>query len=260
MHYLSLASSSTYGNSFLVVAESGDMVMIDVGLGLKRTLEGINRVGLDVKRLKGIFVTHEHGDHTRALMLKKSLAERLGVPLYAPRALWRIWGGDFGERHRSLGLRQYIEPGSIVSLGDISVDVVEKPHDSVVSQGYIVSEGEKQLAVLTDLGYVSDVLVERLQSVQHLILESNHDVDMQLRSERPYFLIQRVLGDYGHLSNEQAGELLARLSGLESVLLAHLSMDCNSPRLARSSGLKWLEHRDVVLEVAPADHPSVLMG
>ena len=128
--------------------------------------------------------------------------------------------------------------------------------------GYVFSCGGRSLGLLTDSGYVPEMIKHHLRSCHALVLESNHDLEMLMGSGRPWQLIDRIRGRHGHLSNEQCAEVLAAVAPgglLEIVVLAHLSEDCNTPALARNSARSTLQRcgRDTVrVEVAaPAVSP-----
>ncbi|MGE5559624.1 MAG: MBL fold metallo-hydrolase [Chloroflexota bacterium] len=257
--FCSLSSSSVFGNSFLVRGADGTTIMIDCGVRLRRLEALLAEVGIAPAGIAGLFLSHEHTDHTIALRLRKPFAARHGIPVFAEHEFWRVWdresAGDLPH-----ALRRTIRPGEPVSIGSLRVRAIRKPHDTESSVGFLVSDGDERLAVLTDLGHVPASVEQELGAVHHFVFESNHDVNMERSSGRPWPLVQRVLGDYGHLSNEQCLAALMRLAGPQTrtVLLAHLSIDCNDPELARSvvcGGLAAAGRR-CAIEVAAPNRPS----
>jgi len=174
-----------------------------------------------------VLLTHGHHDHVRALKLKNPFTVKHRVPLYASEPLLGLLAGwcCTGEALR---------PGRVERVGGLDVLPFLKPHDADDPLGFVLDDGESRLAVLTDLGRVPPEVLALLRDTTYFIFEANHDVDMERASSRPLHLVQRVLGEYGHLSNDQAGEALAAAvgPGTRMVLLAHLSDECNTPRLA----------------------------
>lgn len=259
MVFCSLSSSSVYGNSFLIRGADGTTIMIDCGIRLRRLEALLGATGVAPVALAGLFITHEHSDHTSALRLRKPFAVRHRVPVYAEPAFWRVWDGDrLGELPDAL--RREVSSGETIRVGGLSVRAVAKPHDTNSSIGFVVSDGDERVAVVTDLGHVNDDVARAIAGVEHIVIESNHDVTMELASGRPWPLINRVLGDRGHLSNEQCLAALLRVVGprTRTVLLAHLSLDCNSPALVRrvvGGGLAAAGHC-CTLEIAPPDRPT----
>lgn len=260
--FCSLASSSTHGNAYLVAVTGGGRggaaLLVDCGTPLRRLEAALAERGVDAGRVAGLLLTHRHGDHTRAMRLKHPLPQRHGFPVFAPAGVWAEADGEFGPIEPAL--RQVIAPFAPFRVGPFRVTAFAKPHDARDAVGFIIEAAGERLAVVTDLGTVDDGLVRLLRGAHHLIFESNHDPELERRSGRPRYLIERILGDNGHLSNEQAGAALARIVGrsTRAVLLAHLSIDCNLPQLALRAVARHLQAANFagVLAVAPPAGPS----
>lgn len=261
MQYCSLSSSSVYGNSYLIRSPGGHLVLVDAGVPLRR-LEGF-LAGMDIcpQSILAILVTHLHRDHTAALRLKRPLARKYGIPVYASDDFWVGWERDSGPTGDLSGLRMPLNPGDKLWVEDLSIEAFPRPHDSPGSQGYLVCSAYQSLAVATDLGHVPEELASSLQGVTHLLVESNYDQEMELASPRPEFLKRRVMGSLGHLSNDQAAGFLARSAtpDTRSVLLTHLSLECNTvPRAAAAA--RGSLHLGVDLQVAPPGNPGPWSG
>jgi phosphoribosyl 1,2-cyclic phosphodiesterase len=138
---------------------------------------------------------------------------------------------------------QVFTTGQSFVVGDLTLEPFSVPHDSFDPVGYVVSNGTARIGVVTDMGMATGLIRERLKGCQALVIEANHDVEMLRNSDRPWSLKQRILGRQGHLSNDQAGELVAEVGcdRLECVVLAHLSEDCNHPEVAVSTVRKALD-------------------
>ncbi|MEW6032657.1 MAG: MBL fold metallo-hydrolase [Bacillota bacterium] len=264
MRFFSLASSSRAGSAYLIEGGDGTRVLVDCGTGIRRLESGLRREGVEPGGLAGVLVTHGHSDHVAALRLRNPFTVKHRVPLYASgRVLdsllaWDGWVGGCGRL--AAGENHAVQPQRPFRVGGLEVRAFLKPHDCEDPLGFLIDDGESRIAVVTDLGCVPAEMVALLRDSTYLIFESNHDVDMELGSDRPVELIRRVLGDRGHLSNEQAAEALARIvgPGTKMVLLAHLSDECNTPELAYGAVAARLEeagYRDG-LGVAPLFSPS----
>ncbi len=259
VRYCSLASSSRYGNAYLV--DSGQTrILVDHGIPLRRLRGHLERVGCDPRDISAVFITHEHGDHSRAIGSKPRDIFRADCLTYATGGTWRALGlVPTSPSRRPLGAG---DPP--VRVGDLEILAVPKSHDAREPVGFIVSGAGERLAVVTDLGRPTNALREHLADLNHYIIESNYDVDMEIHSARPRVLIDRVMGNRGHLSNRQAADLLATVAGpsTESILLAHLSLDCNRPHLASGAVLEAISSPGAtpVLAVAPPDGPSPWLG
>ena len=229
MELCSIASGSS-GNCIYAGTDDSH-IMIDAGISGKRIEAGLNSIGLKTAEMQGLLVTHEHSDHIAGLGV---LARRHGMPIYAT-------AGTIGaiKRSSSVGkvdesLFHTIEPGVCFTIGDLLIEPLAISHDAAEPVAYILRNQDKKMAVITDLGKYDDYQVDKLQDLDVLLLEANHDVRMLQVGSYPYPLKQRILGERGHLSNECSGQLLSRLlhDGFRKVLLGHLSKENNLAELA----------------------------
>lgn len=233
MRFCSLASSSKAGSAYFIEGGDGTRVLVDCGLGIRKLEAELRAVGVDPATLAGVMVTHDHWDHVAALRLRHPFTAKHRVPLWATEPLVRsLLPTEDGRR--DLGSVRRIAAGKVFQVGGLEVTAFAKPHDAPDPLGFILDDGECRAAVVTDLGVVTRAIAGLLRDSTYLIFESNHDVEMELNSGRPVHLIRRVLGDHGHLSNDQAAEALAEIAGPRTrmILLAHLSDECNTPELA----------------------------
>lgn len=229
MRLCSIASGSS-GNC-VYVGTDHTHVLVDAGISGRRVEKGLNELDLTGKDLDAILVTHEHSDHIQGLGV---LARKYGVPIYTT-------GGtvDAMTRSKSLGklpegiFHEILEDESF-EIKDLTIHPFTIPHDAAQPVGYRFSCGDKSMAVATDLGKYTEYIIENLQNLDALLLEANHDIRMLQVGKYPYYLKQRILGDRGHLSNENAGRLLCRLlhDNMKGILLGHLSKENNYEELA----------------------------
>ncbi len=243
MELCSIASGSS-GNCIYAGTE-GCHVLIDAGISGKRIEAGLNEIGLKTAEMDGILVTHEHADHIQSLGV---LARRYGLPIYATKGTI-----DYIHAHQSIGevddsLFRIVVPEVPFRIGDMSILPVATSHDAAEPVSYIMRKEQKSMAVITDLGIYDNNLVDKLQGLDVLLLEANHDVHMLEVGNYPYQLKQRILGARGHLSNEMSGQLLGELlhDRFKKVVLGHLSKENNYPQLAYES---------VKMEITLGDHP-----
>ena len=222
MRLCSIASGSS-GNCIYVGSDATHL-LVDVGISGKRTESGLRELGLSGRDIDGILITHEHSDHISGLAV---MARKYEIPIYAPAGTIR---------------------DTKLVLKDLTVNPMHISHDAAQPVGYRISYGSKRVAVCTDLGAYNDYTVECLKGMDALLLEANHDVNMLQVGPYPYYLKQRILGERGHLSNENSGRLLCRVlhDGLQTVLLGHLSRENNLPELAYES---------VRMEINMGDNP-----
>lgn len=242
MQVWSLSSGSS-GNCYLV-REENTFVLLEAGLGLRRIEFELLQLNVSPAQLSAILVTHEHTDHWASAV---AMGRRLRIPVVCSEGTWEAGGGyvEGGCDHVPLGA------GSSVHLGAISVEAFELPHDAREPTGFFLRSGSGSVLLATDMGFATAEVIDRARDADLVILESNHDVDMVVRGPYPAHLKTRILGDRGHLSNDDAARAIASIADRRrsQFWLAHLSHTNNSPRLAlsavtdhlRGAGLSWLD-------------------
>ncbi len=229
MRFVSIASGSS-GNCIYIGSDSTHL-LVDAGISNKRIQQGLNDIGLKGQDLDGILITHEHSDHIKGLGV---LARRYQVPIYSTQeTLDEICAKQsLGAYDKSLLCP--VLPDGEFEVGDLRILPFSIDHDAANPVAYRVQQGLKSVAVATDMGHFNEYIISHLRGLDALLLESNHDVRMLETGPYPYYLKRRILGDYGHLSNENAGRLLSRIlhDGLKKILLGHLSKENNYEELA----------------------------
>ncbi len=231
---LSVLASSSRGNAS-VISSGNTHLLVDAGISATRIRQGLAACGLSVPALSGIFITHEHQDHTCGLGI---LSKKDELRLYCSRYL----APDLKDM-TSRATFTYMEPGAAVRVGDITVTSFCVSHDAIDPVGYVFECGGVKLGYVTDTGCIKRGMKELMGGVHGLYLESNYDPEMLDCSGRSHQLIERISGTWGHLSNEQAGDFVRAIAhpGLQHLVLGHLSPECNTPELATASMQAVLE-------------------
>jgi phosphoribosyl 1,2-cyclic phosphodiesterase len=146
------------------------------------------------------------------------------------------------------------------------VEAFASSHDAADSCNFVFfpeADPTRKLGVATDLGYPTQLSLQKLSGASTLILESNHDEIMLMEGPYDWHLKQRIKGPHGHLSNDQAVGLISRLihPGLKNLVLAHLSEINNHPDLAKSTMESYLAsiRADINLIVAQQDRHTMLL-
>lgn len=243
MRLCSIASGSS-GNCVYVGSDATHL-LVDVGISGKRTESGLKELGLTGRDIDGILITHEHADHINGLGV---LARKYEIPIYATAGTIQALKNCSGLGDLDYSLFREVQEDRKLIIKDLTINPMHISHDAAQPVGYRISYGNKKIAVCTDLGVYNDYTVECLKGMDALLLEANHDVNMLQVGPYPYYLKQRILGEKGHLSNENSGRLLCRIlhDGLQTILLGHLSKENNLPELAYES---------VRMEITMGDNP-----
>ena len=251
MMTLYVLGSGSGGNCF-AVEEDGVALLIDAGFSGREIERRSAMVGLDVGRIAGITLTHEHGDHACGAA---GLARRLGVPVLTSPGTWRRLATAMrAAEHRPLGLCARVE------LGPFTIDACPTSHDAAEPLAVVVRSFQgTSVGVAYDLGRPTTGVRYLLRDLTAIVLEANHD-EVRLRtSAYPPVVQRRIASSAGHLSNRAAAELLAQLHhpGLSIVVLAHLSQHCNTAAEARATVAPTLRRAGFrgVLQVADQDDP-----
>lgn len=228
LKYCSLASGSS-GNSQLI-AFKNTKVLLDAGLSgkyIKNSLESISEKPEDIE---AVLVTHEHSDHIKGVGI---LMRRYGLDLYVNEKTFEAMKEKLGKI--DIEKVHIIKKGEEFHIGELRIKSFEISHDAADPVAYSFFGENSKITVATDLGEINDDIINELEGSDLLVLESNHDVEMLKTGAYPYYLKRRVLSEYGHLSNDVAGGIVAELfkrGGVGNVLLAHLSKENNFPELA----------------------------
>lgn len=229
-------SSGSKGNCTYIGDERAG-VLVDCGPSTKQIHARMDAVGLGGARIAGVLITHEHDDHVGAArVLSASLASRQGAPV----PFFMTEGTRSGLRESNLpDAIELVEAGGSVQLGALTAESFSVPHDTHDPVGWRVALGGTWAGVVTDLGKPTALVLERLRSLTVAVLEFNHDEAMLMEGSYPWHLKQRIRGNKGHLSNEQAALLLEQgvHEGLQHLVLAHLSEENNSPRHALGAAM-----------------------
>lgn len=224
----------------------GRCLVIDGGIGPSRFHSALRRHKIDPQELSGLVLSHIHGDHCHAGLVRDFIFRDL--PVYAHESHFSSLAGKAGltaYMRKKLVAVDPTRPNRMMPGWELRAHPI--PHGDMVNQGFVIEvdpglfEPALRVGYLTDLGTWDDDLARFAANCDLLGLEFNHDEKMQLKSGRPWFLIQRNLGDDGHLSNTQAAKCLARIGEfsqsrrLKGLIQLHLSRSCNLARLARKA-------------------------
>jgi phosphoribosyl 1,2-cyclic phosphodiesterase len=223
--FIASLNSGSNGNCYYVGNEN-EAVLVDVGISCREVERRMQRLGLDMHKIRAIFISHEHTDHISGLSVT---AHKYKLPVY-------ITGQTFRNTNITLREDQVITFNAIlpVAVGNLSIKAFQKHHDASDPHSFVVSSSTGiSVGVFTDIGNPCRELIYHFKQCHAAFLESNYDEEMLMNGKYPYFLKNRIRGGLGHLSNAQAFQLFTehRPTFMSHLLLAHLSKDNNCPKL-----------------------------
>jgi len=237
MFHVTILGSGSSGNCALVET-SKSRFLIDCGLSARQMVLRLEQCGVNPLEIDGILLTHEHSDHMSGLDV---WCKQFHTPIYCNRLTEEVLKRMLPERQRNWRI---FTTGRDIEIGDVTIQCFPIPHDAVEPVGFVIHHEQSALGFLTDLGFPTKLVYERVRQVQTLVIETNHDEKLlQNDTKRPWSVKQRIMSRHGHLSNAAAADVLRELLGskLRRAVLGHLSRDCNTPDLAVSTVRKKLD-------------------
>ena len=252
--YCSLYSGSS-GNSFYVGSDTTNII-IDAGVSLKKISTALEEIKIKGENIDAILVTHDHIDHTKSIA---ALSNKYNIPVYANKKTWEaipdIANKILDNNKKTFNMLKTF------SIGNIKVFPFHTPHDAADPCGFNLYNSGKKISIATDIGYVSDDLLNHLKKSSSILLEANYDEEILKYSRYPYLLKQRISSNKGHLSNINAAKAIKTLysSGLNNALLIHLSKENNFPELVYETiKNETINCNNLSIDIAPRDKPTIL--
>jgi phosphoribosyl 1,2-cyclic phosphodiesterase len=238
---LTILGSGSRGNCAYLEAPDVS-ILVDAGLSARQIKERLHLIGKEVESIDGILLTHEHVDHINALPV---LTKKKDIPIYANSYTAKI----VRERIPVFSNWRIFKTGDNLRIGSLDVSAFSIPHDACDPVGYVVSHKDHTVGFVTDLGYATKLVVDRIKNCSVLLLETNHDISLlKADKKRPWPVKQRIMARHGHLSNQTAASAVEMIASdrLRHLFLGHLSEDCNNLELARSCIVGGLERKNAM--------------
>lgn len=230
LFYLSMGSGSS-GNSCYIGTESGG-VIIDVGVKVDQIESMLKTNGIDIDKVSGVLLTHDHSDHVRYVYTLVRKHKHLRVFCTN-----RVLNGILKRHSISKRLKDYHNPifkEIPFSIGDLEITAFEVPHDGYDNMGFSILFDKRHFVLATDLGAVKDRARYYMSRANYLVIEANYDLQMLKMGKYPEYLKARIQTDEGHLDNMQTAAFLKEIinPSLQHIFLCHLSQDNNTPEKA----------------------------
>lgn len=215
--YFNIIASGSKGNATLI-KEKNTLILIDMGVSLTTLTQGLKKINQTLDDIDACFFTHDHSDHIK------------GVQYLKNKKLYALKGTLEGIYHE-------LKLNTPIQIKDITITPVLTSHDAINPCGFIVESLQEKLVYITDTGYIPESTLNLIKHPTYLIIESNHDVSMLMKSNRSMDLKRRILSDCGHLCNEDAAIYACNIINehCKQIVLAHLSEECNQPQVAIKS-------------------------
>lgn len=247
-------SSGSKGNScFIETNES--KILIDLGTTTSYVVNELDKIGVKPRDINAILVTHIHKDHINGL---STFIKKYDPLIYVTNKLLMLLEEEIGSFRYEL----YQDNSAIIN--DLRINLIRTSHDAGEQMGFILKDNKSSMVYITDTGYLNSKYFDLLSNKDLYVLESNHDVLMLKNGPYPYFLQQRVLGDKGHLSNEQCSNYLCKFIGdnTKTIVLAHLSEKNNTEEKALETLNNKLKDNNKKVEniiVARQNEPTMVI-
>jgi len=227
---------------------------VDAGISTKQILQRMYQRRLDYRKIKAVFISHEHSDHVRGIRV---LAKKLGIPAFFTEKTYRAtW-----HKNRPLSYSPF-NPGVSFVFKSFIIHPFLKNHDASEPCSFRIEHEGIHVGVFTDIGAPCENVITHLKECHALFLETNYDEGMLWNGKYPIYLKKRVASDVGHLSNKQTFELLTDHAGqqLQHIFLSHLSAENNTPEIAFNE-IKPLENRfNIYLTSREEASPVIMLG
>lgn len=228
MIFFDIIASGSKGNATLVFANN-HLFLIDLGITLKRLNEELLKFNKDAKDIEALFVTHDHADHYR------------GIKTISPKKQYAL------EGTLPSSLSNILELNKTYDFSGVKVTAFPTSHDAKNPCGFMIEDKDEKLVYMTDTGVYLSSNTTLIKNPDYLIIESNHDIAMELRCNRPMELKQRIMSDYGHLCNEDSAFASIEIIGerTKEIVLAHLSEEANTPEVALDAYKKVFQYAHI---------------
>ena len=245
--FVAVLSSGSCGNSTLVATGESD-VLVDAGISCREIERKVSAFGRDPSEVKAVLLTHEHTDHNRGA---RRFCRVHDVPLYGTEGTLALTPHDGADLVR-------IRSGVAFSVDDIAFRPFAVKHLAAEPVGFAARIRDKKVSIASDLGSISEGVVEEMRDSDMIMLEANYDHGMLMGGRYPEFLKKTIAGDHGHLSNVDSGKLCSEAVSERTrrVVLLHLSRDNNTSDLARDTVSRSISKRYPDTEVVPTEHGS----
>ena len=249
MKFCSLGSGSL-GNSYILAHEE-QVLVIDCGFNISEFQKRLIQLKIDPLSITAMLLTHEHDDHSRSIF---SIANKYNLPIYLTNGTYKMCQKKINKDKVNKFI--FINFLEAFKIGNIKITPIPVPHDAREPVQFKFECSHKKIAIISDLGFGNQILIDQIKNVDALILESNHDDNLLAKSKYPRSLKDRISGKYGHLSNTESAKILGLINTKNLLWLgaSHLSKENNTSDLVKSSWGKVLKNNSIGINIIAQDH------
>jgi phosphoribosyl 1,2-cyclic phosphodiesterase len=239
--FIASLNSGSNGNCYYV-GNDDEAVLIDAGISCRETVKRMLRLGLSIKKIKAIFISHEHDDHINGLEV---LSSKYNIPVYITQSTLQNCRFEIRKE-----LVHHFAANERIRIGDLTIKAFTKLHDACDPHSFIVqNDKDVCIGIFTDIGKACEQVIYHFRQCNAVFLEANYDEEMLAAGNYPYFLKKRISGDNGHLSNNAALELFCmhRSNKLSHLILSHLSKNNNCPELVQKIFMQYAGKTKIII-------------
>lgn len=257
--FCSLYSGSS-GNSLFIETENTKL-LVDSGVSSKKIENALSSLNVEPNSIDAILVTHEHSDHVQGL---GTFSKKFDIPIFANQETIDNMPNQI-DKIADKNIKKFKITDKFC-IGDLEINPFSIPHDAANPCGFNIQKDNKKISIATDIGHMTNSILEYLEDSDFIMLESNYDPNVLKCSTYPFSLKTRIAGPTGHLSNEMAGKTISYLmqGKLKTAMLGHLSKESNFPELAYKTVIEEIinnnhSEKNISLSVADRSNPSNLI-
>lgn len=246
LRFFSMGSGSSGNCYYIGTAQYG--FLIDAGVAVRTVKRELKEHGLSFENIWGIFITHDHTDHIKAVGV---LGEKYNIPVYLTAEMHKGINRNYRVTEKLMSCCKYFKKGEHIDIRDFQIQSFPVSHDASDCVGYSFIYGDQHFVIATDLGYIGKEAADHIVKANYLVLEANYDENMLKNGPYPYPLKQRVRSHVGHLSNDHTAKFLADNPNdkLTHLFLCHLSQENNTPEIAYQTVYAELNKKGISLQL-----------
>ena len=238
---IKVIESGSKGNCTIILLDYINLI-IDIGISYKKLIESLDKLNININEITGLLITHNHKDHISGLT---TFLNKTNISIFIPKKMYKSLKSEIPELTEDRCI--FIDDED--KILDVNLKLIHTSHDAPFSIGYDIIYKDKELIYITDKGYLNRKILNNIKNKDIYIIESNHDEKMLMDGPYPRFLKERVISDYGHLSNNTTAKYLQKIIGDKTkyIILAHLSETNNTEELALSTIKELIPDKEIII-------------